>query len=251
MSGIVDITGTAFSDDDFKDYQVHVGPSAVPEARQLLRSSPVPVQAEELATWNTLGLPEGDTFDLTLEAEDVIGNTASVTITVAVDNTPPAVPTGLVALATGADVRVDWDASPEPDLRGYLLFRDERLVNVDGVLGRKDSTEQTPNELALVVNRERAQQYDVNPEVVAGVVGYALRGTPLPKYRAPDGREIPVRVRQAELLEAARAKKGRPVHIRLADEFVAAFKREGAAMTKRENVHRMADANKAFAHFAW
>lgn len=53
------------------------------------------------------------------------------------------------------------------------------------------------------------------------------------------------------LLEAARAKKGRPVHIRLADEFVAAFKREGAAMTKRENVHRMADANKAFAHFAW
>ena len=37
----------------------------------------------------------------------------------------------------------------------------------------------------------------------------------------------------------------------LADEIVAAYKREGAAMTRRENVHRMADANKAFAHFAW
>ena len=36
-----------------------------------------------------------------------------------------------------------------------------------------------------------------------------------------------------------------------ADELLAAFRREGAAMTKRENVHRMADANKAFAHFAW
>lgn len=53
------------------------------------------------------------------------------------------------------------------------------------------------------------------------------------------------------LLEAARAKKGKPIHMRLADELIAAFKREGAAMTKRENVHRMADANKAFAHFAW
>jgi small subunit ribosomal protein S7 len=32
---------------------------------------------------------------------------------------------------------------------------------------------------------------------------------------------------------------------------LAAYRREGAAMTKRDNVHRMADANKAFAHFAW
>jgi small subunit ribosomal protein S7 len=32
---------------------------------------------------------------------------------------------------------------------------------------------------------------------------------------------------------------------------LAAYKREGAAVTKRDNVHRMADANKAFAHFAW
>jgi len=36
-----------------------------------------------------------------------------------------------------------------------------------------------------------------------------------------------------------------------AAELLAAFNREGAAYTKRENVHRMADANKAFAHFAW
>jgi len=38
---------------------------------------------------------------------------------------------------------------------------------------------------------------------------------------------------------------------RLASELLDAFKREGAAMTTRENVHRMAEANKAFAHFAW
>ena len=53
------------------------------------------------------------------------------------------------------------------------------------------------------------------------------------------------------LLEAVRAKKGRPTSVSLSDELLAAYRREGAAMTKRENVHRMADANKAFAHFAW
>lgn len=53
------------------------------------------------------------------------------------------------------------------------------------------------------------------------------------------------------ILMAVREKKGRPAHLKLADELLAAFKREGAAITRRENVHRMAEANKAFAHFAW
>ncbi|MBM4022208.1 MAG: 30S ribosomal protein S7 [Planctomycetes bacterium] len=53
------------------------------------------------------------------------------------------------------------------------------------------------------------------------------------------------------LLQAVREKKGRATHEKLAEEIIAAFKREGAAVTKRDNVHRMADANKAFAHFAW
>jgi small subunit ribosomal protein S7 len=53
------------------------------------------------------------------------------------------------------------------------------------------------------------------------------------------------------LIMAVREKKGRPTHEKLADELVAAYNREGTAMARRENVHRMADANKAFAHFAW
>ena len=53
------------------------------------------------------------------------------------------------------------------------------------------------------------------------------------------------------ILTACRDKKGRPMHEKLANELVAAYNREGAAMTRRENVHRMAEANKAFAHFAW
>ena len=53
------------------------------------------------------------------------------------------------------------------------------------------------------------------------------------------------------LLAAARGKKGKPMCVRLANELAAAYNKEGAAMTTRENIHRMAEANKAFAHFAW
>ena len=52
------------------------------------------------------------------------------------------------------------------------------------------------------------------------------------------------------IIQAAREKKGRPMANRLADELCDAYRRTGTAMTRRENVHRMAEANKAFAHFA-
>ena len=51
--------------------------------------------------------------------------------------------------------------------------------------------------------------------------------------------------------DAARAKKGQPMHIKLADELIAASKNEGAAIKKKDDTHKMAEANKAFAHFAW
>jgi small subunit ribosomal protein S7 len=53
------------------------------------------------------------------------------------------------------------------------------------------------------------------------------------------------------IIQAARAKTGRPMYLRLADELTAAYRREGDAMTKRENTIKMAESNKAFAHFAW
>lgn len=53
------------------------------------------------------------------------------------------------------------------------------------------------------------------------------------------------------ILAACRKKKGKSMSDKLAFELIAAFNKEGTAMTTRENVHRMAEANKAFAHFAW
>ncbi|MEN9912607.1 MAG: ribosomal protein [Candidatus Parcubacteria bacterium] len=72
-------------------------------------------------------------------------------------------------------------------------------------------------------------------------------------YQVP--REVRPERRQALsmkwIVEAARAKKGKPIAIKLAEEIIAASKNEGEAIKKRENMHKMAEANKAFAHFAW
>jgi small subunit ribosomal protein S7 len=53
------------------------------------------------------------------------------------------------------------------------------------------------------------------------------------------------------IIQSARGKKGKPMADRLASELIDAYNKQGGAMTTRENVHRMAEANKAFAHFAW
>jgi small subunit ribosomal protein S7 len=53
------------------------------------------------------------------------------------------------------------------------------------------------------------------------------------------------------IINAARNKKGKPMHEKLAEELVLAAKNEGDAVKKRDDVHRMAESNKAFAHFAW
>jgi small subunit ribosomal protein S7 len=71
--------------------------------------------------------------------------------------------------------------------------------------------------------------------------------------------QIPIEVRPERRLalamrwirDAARGGKGKPMHLKLADELIAASKNEGAAIKKKEDTHKMAEANKAFAHFAW
>ena len=53
------------------------------------------------------------------------------------------------------------------------------------------------------------------------------------------------------IINAVRGERGRPIAQRLADELYAAARQEGKAMATRDQTHRMAEANKAFAHFAW
>ena len=71
--------------------------------------------------------------------------------------------------------------------------------------------------------------------------------------------QVPREVRPERRLQLAmrwivaesRAKKGKPMHEKLADELILASKNEGGAIKKKETVHKMAESNKAFAHFAW
>lgn len=71
--------------------------------------------------------------------------------------------------------------------------------------------------------------------------------------------QVPVEVRPSRqkslamrwIINGARSKKGKDMKFFLADELILAANNEGEAVKKKENVHKMADANKAFAHFAW
>jgi len=71
--------------------------------------------------------------------------------------------------------------------------------------------------------------------------------------------QVPIEVRSDRGLSIAmrwirnfaRTKKGKPMEIKLSDELLDAFKGEGAAIKKREDTHKMAEANKAFAHYRW
>ncbi len=53
------------------------------------------------------------------------------------------------------------------------------------------------------------------------------------------------------LVGNSRSKKGKPLSVRLADELIDAYNHQGASIQWRENTHKMAEANKLFAHFAW
>ncbi|MEM5948725.1 30S ribosomal protein S7 [Spirochaetia bacterium 38H-sp] len=71
--------------------------------------------------------------------------------------------------------------------------------------------------------------------------------------------QVPVEVRESRrealamkwIIDAARARSGRPMEQKLADELLDAFNSTGTAFKKKEDTHRMAEANKAFAHYRW
>ena len=71
--------------------------------------------------------------------------------------------------------------------------------------------------------------------------------------------QVPIEVRQERgtsialrwMRDYAKTKKGKPMPEKLADEIVAAYKGEGSAIKKRDDTHKMAESNKAYAHFRW
>jgi small subunit ribosomal protein S7 len=111
------------------------------------------------------------------------------------------------------------------------------------------------NALKLVEEKVKKDPLDVFDQVIKNV-------SPLleVKSRRIGGAnyQVPIQVRAERrltlafrwIIEAAKSKKGKPMSERLAMELIDAFGKQGAAIKKREDVHRMAEANRAFAHFA-
>ena len=106
--------------------------------------------------------------------------------------------------------------------------------------------EKTGNSNPLEVFDAAIRNAGPNTEVRSKRIGGA-------NYQVP--REVRPERRQALAMrwirDAARGGKGKPMHIKIAEELIAASKNEGVAIKKKEDTHKMAEANKAFAHFAW
>jgi small subunit ribosomal protein S7 len=128
-----------------------------------------------------------------------------------------------------------------------MMWRGKKSVTQQIFYGALDELKKKmPDREPIEVFHEALENVKPHIEVRSKRVGGASYQVPMQVSRA---RQQSLAIRW--ILGAVREKKGRPTAVKLADELFAAFKKEGAAMTKRENTHRMAEANKAFAHFAW
>lgn len=134
IANLVDIKGTAYSQDDFKEYRVFIGKGGSPSAWSEIRRSPLPLSYGTLAQMDSISLLEGEQYSIKLEGEDLAGNVSTHQIQVTIDNTPPKAPLLLAAAASNADVAITWKANSETDLAGYLLYRNDQLANVKGIV---------------------------------------------------------------------------------------------------------------------
>ena len=129
VRGVYEIIGTAYSHDDFKQYRLTARQTAPVGTTVTLASSTLPVQGRTLAPWNTSIFDPEAGVHLHLEAEDTSGNIAVADADVVIDNVAPEAPTGLIATLAGVDAQTYWNPNTESDLLGYLLYRDNVLVN--------------------------------------------------------------------------------------------------------------------------
>ncbi len=143
-----------------------------------------------------------------------------------------------------------------PDSK-YKSHQISRLINRVMVNGKKTTAER------IVYSALDTVEQEVRRPAVE-VFEQALRNT-MPAIEVRSRRvggatyQVPTEVRPERrlalalrwLVESSRARTGVPMAQRLAQELLEAFRQQGASVKKREDVHRMAEANRAFAHYRW
>jgi len=147
------------------------------------------------------------------------------------------------------------DVLPDPKFNSKLV---SRFINVIMEKGERSVAERimynaldvvsnkTANENSLEVLQKALDNCRPLLEIKPRRVGGATYQVPI-EVKSDRGSSIAMRW----LRDFARQKKGRPMEEKLADEITDAYKGQGSAIKKREDMHRMAEANKAFAHYRW
>jgi flagellar hook assembly protein FlgD len=143
ISGVVEVIGTVI-DPHLNFYVLEFAPDTTPLIWEELIRGYIEVPYGTLFDWNTSGIDDGF-YLLRLRAEDTYNNSDSIAITVLIDNIPPAAPQNF-AVASHHDTTVStWQANIEPDLAGYILFRDNMPVNIESLLIDTTYTERLPD----------------------------------------------------------------------------------------------------------
>ena len=150
----------------------------------------------------------------------------------------------------------DRREAPAPDFKfnSVLVSRFVNRLNFQG----KKTVAETIIYAAMEIIAEKTKE---NPLAVFTKAIENVRPILEVKARRVGGAnyQVPIEVRPARsstlamrwILGASRDRKGRPMAEQLAEEILLAYKKEGAAFKKREDTHRMAEANRAFAHYRW
>lgn len=143
---------------------------------------------------------------------------------------------------------------PDPRFRSKLV---SKFINCLMHRGKKSVAERVfYKAMDLVTERVGSEDpleiFETAIDNVAPIIEVRSRRVGGMTYQVPtevdNKRRISLAIRW--LIEAARNKSGRPMHLRLADEITDSYRRQGTAYERRENTHRMAEANRAFAHFS-
>ena len=145
--------------------------------------------------------------------------------------------------------------APDPKFNSELVSRFVSMIMVEGkkttaerivykaleILQQKTNDENPAKALTKAIENVRPRL-----EVKSRRVGGATYQVPTDVVPA---RGVSLAMRW--IRDYARNKKGKAMEIKLADELVAAYKSEGSAIKKRDEVHKMAEANRAFSHLRW
>lgn len=146
--------------------------------------------------------------------------------------------------------------APPPDPR-YGSVELSSFINRVMLKGKKTTAQrvvyQAMDAVANETNREAMEVFQQAMRNVTPAVEVKSRRVGGATYQVPievtDNRRNALAMRWVIL--AARARSGRPMHERLANELVEASRGQGAAVRRREELHRMAEANRAFVHYRW